>query len=414
MKTVVLVASSRSPSSCPQKISCFHTNVRQVLEKSYRGKEDGGADLALWPAATKVLKELGVGSNGPSDGNSCLVDSVDFWERKTYPVRRVRISKVDDTMTGSETGAVPVDAEGDHVGNDFLVETPQSVLKAVDMDAVVDGEGEPFRLVGRQAIMDALLPLVEERHVRPRLRVVRAKQSLPPAESKATVHVVRTRECGKEQPEEEPEEETISCRVLVGADGINSVCRMEVFESAAAVKELGITAGVERPESAPAVTTACAVGPRDGGETCYRGVLDLREVSPGATTEAAGLRRLFERDEKECPASMSIVYGDRIRFSWGFIDGARDTGYWFVKQLAEKRSKEGKERGTGTGIEDDGVQGKQIGEAWPEPLRTFARMTVKERRYVHRIQDRPPLERCVPGVHTQVGNIYFSFEHFCA
>lgn len=357
------------------------------MEKSERGSEDGGADLALWPAATKVLKELGVGSSDPSKGNGDSDEASDFWVEKTYPVRRVRICKVDEIVkNGAGVGHRNV---GDNDG--FLDATPNSILKAVDMDAVVEGEGEPFRLVGRQAVMGALLGLVENRHVRQGLRVVRVTQGLPPEELKATVYVARTMDRKTEPP---IPQETLACRVLVGADGIHSVCRLEVSASTKALKALVTGGDIKRtgPCGSPGAHTGAEGGPRDGGEVCYRGVFDLREGSD-ARVAAAGLGVLFKRDEEEHPSSMSVVYGDRIRFSWGFLDGVRETGYWFVKQLIDEAS--GGVGGNGTAGEHGGANAKQIGEAWPEPLRTFARVTGKDCSYVHRIQDRPPLDRYV-------------------
>lgn len=353
------------------------------MEKSERGSEDGGADLALWPAATKVLKELGVGSGDLSqgNGNGDSTEASDFWAKKTYPVRRVRICKVDGIVKdGAGVGYCDV---GDKDG--FLEATPNSVLKAVDMDAVVEGEGEPFRLVGRQAVMGALLDLVENRHVRQGLRVVRVNQGLPPEELKATVCVARTADCKTGSP---IPQETVACRVLVGADGIHSVCRLEVSASTKALKAMVTGVGVKRTGSCASTGafTGAEGGPRDGGEVCYRGVVDLRKGSD-ALAAAAKLGGLFKVDEEEHPNSMSVVYGNRIRFSWGFLDGVHETGYWFVKQLIGKAG--------GIDREHDGANADQIGEAWPEPLRTFARVTGKNCSYVHRIQDRPPLDRFV-------------------
>lgn len=351
------------------------------MEKSERGSEDGGADLALWPAATKVLKELGVGSSDPIKGNGDPTEASDFWAKKTYPVRRVRICKVDE-IAKNGAGVEHCDV-GDKDG--FFEATPNSVLKAVDMDAVVEGEGEPFRLVGRQAVMGALLGLVENRHVRQGLRVVRVNQELPPEELKATVCVAQTadRKTGSPIPQE-----ALACRVLVGADGIHSVCRLGVSASMKALKAMVTGVGVKRTGScgSPGAFTGAEGGPRDGGEVCYRGIFDLREGSD-ALAAAAKLGVLFKRDEEEHPSSMSVVYGNRIRFSWGFLDGVHETGYWFVKQLIGKAS--------GIDQEHGGANAEQIGEAWPEPLRTFARVTGKNCSYVHRIQDRPPLDRYV-------------------
>ncbi|CAN0393759.1 unnamed protein product [Ectocarpus sp. 8 AP-2014] len=155
----------------------------EILEKSPNGEDVGGADIALWPAATKVLKELGVGSAADSaagdDGDDDFVDLADFWGRKTYPVRFVRICKVDKNgVKKQQKPSSPAAA------------APETVLTTVDMDAVVTGEGEPFRLVSRKAVMSALLPLVDRGRLRRGVRVVKAEQSTPPGETTATVHIV--------------------------------------------------------------------------------------------------------------------------------------------------------------------------------------------------------------------------------
>lgn len=323
-----------------------------------------------------------MGSTEPADGDE-FVDLSDFWGRKTYPVQFVRICKVDRGNTAADKGSDKSDRPSVAAGGQAFVAAPETVLTKVDMGAVVDGEGEPFRLVGRQAVMSALLPLVEKDSVRRGVRVVRAEQSTQPGEPTAAAHI-RTG-LGESNPPER-----VNCRVLVGADGIHSVCRVEVSAFAALISTFrdddGGTASTpprENPAVA-AVTAVRATGARDGGEVCYRGVLDLRDGSPAAE---AGLRVMFEKDEEKRPNSMSVVYGDRIRFSWGFIDGARETGYWFVKQLTTKKSSD---RGEG-GAQQDDVQ--RLGKGWPEPLKTLAAMTGDECSYAHRIQDRPPLDR---------------------
>lgn len=363
----------------PFRTTLNHSGTtKQILEKSLSGEDDGGADLALWPAATKILKEFGVGSTEPAE-NDEFVDLSDFWGRKTYPVRCVRICKVENERESptSPRGAPAADVStaksgaggGGSTRSGLSVAAPEAVLTKVNMDAVVDGEGEPFRLVGRQAVMAALLPLVDKDSVRRGVRVVRAEQSVPPGETMATAHVAGG----------DASAERVDCRVLVGADGIHSVCRVAVSAAAAMLPALRDGTRVNPSTSSGAAPTAVrAADARDGGEVCYRGVLDLREGSPAAE---GGLRAMFEEDEERRPTSMAVVYGDHIRFSWGFIDGARETGYWFVKQLTG-----GKER----------QDARSLGQGWPEPLRTFVELTGEACSYAHRIQDRPPLDRYTP------------------
>lgn len=339
-----------------------------------------------------------MGSQEPGERGSA--DKPDFWEQKTYPVGPVRICKVDQQAQDASQASTPTSGPCDKNGRvQGFVPAPDVVLTTVDMDAVVGGTEEPFRLVGRQALMSVLLPLVDERRIRRGARVVRAEQSFPPQDSTARAYITTAAESivddgADSSPSDKPTKTQPSfttCRVLVGADGIHSMCRLEVSAAAAALATLGRenSAGHSSPSDLATATakhpSVRAVGPRDGGEVCYRGVLDLKEGSEAAT---AGLRTLFEKDEETRPRSMSVVYGDRIRFSWGFIDGTRETGYWFVKQLTEKKCD------TIDASKEDVVRNTpRVGEAWPEPLRTFARITPAECSYVHRIQDRPPLAR---------------------
>ena len=327
-------------------------------------------------------------------------DSSDFWEKKTYSIGLVRICKVDKPSNQGAPLPPPLppaasstagDDEGGGDGGVSFTAAPETVLTQVNMDVVVEGEGEPFRLVSRQAVMSSLVPLVDGGNIRRGIRVLRAEQSFPPGDMVAMVHLVGAGDGGGAAPLQASSgapigsrvEERITCRVLVGADGIHSVCRPEVYAATTTLSALRCAegGGALPRDRDRAATASRAAGPRDGGEVCYRGVLDLRNGSP-----AAGLRSLFEDDERKRPGSMNVVYGDRIRFSWGFIDGARETGYWFVKQLTVKREG-GREQG-------GGAQNERLGDKWPEPLRTFTRMTDQKCSYAHQIHDRPPLDRC--------------------
>ena len=399
----ISICERSSPTTDPRTVVVVGApETHQILEKSLDGEDVGGADLALWPAAAKILKELGVGSTEPADGDE-FVDLSDFWDRRTYPVRSVRICKVDNTKSLSGDGLPRAATAAVGGGDDarstgarpIVLAAAETVLTKVNMDAVVDGQGEPFVLVQRQAVISALLPLVDRDSVRRGVRLLRAEQSLPPGEPTATAHIAQA---GSDDGRGgsgggADSAERASCRVLVGADGIHSVCRLEVSAAAAALSSLrqedgeGAASASSSREQPAAATTVRAARARDGGEVCYRGVLDLRDGSPAAK---AGLRALFEEDEERRPNSMSVVYGDRIRYSWGFIDGARETGYWFVKQLTDnKRSHGDGEEGKEGGVQD----ARRLGEGWPEPLKTFAEITGEECSYAHRIQDRPPLDR---------------------
>lgn len=340
-----------------------------------------------------------MGSVESADGG--FVDVTDFWGRKTYPVHLVRMAKV--VHEPNEASSAASDSSPGDEGSIGVVPAREEVLTTVDMDAVVDGEGQPFQLVGREALMSSLLPLLPAENLCRGARVIRAEQTfLPGGKSAATAYMVKSANSRSSAQTSSSSSSSSSkagdavpgekrlCRVLVGADGIHSVCRPEVSAAAAADSLEDIVARGCKSSTAggfaaaPAAGAAAAVAPRYGGEVCYRGVLDLREGSA-----ASKLRPLFEENERARPGSMSVVYGDRIRYSWGFIDSAHETGYWFVKQLMEKEGKAAGSEGGGKGRGPSEMRG----QGWPEPLRTFTRLTDESCTYAHRIQDRPPLTR---------------------
>ncbi|CAM9554120.1 unnamed protein product [Phaeothamnion confervicola] len=368
----------------------------RVLERSRRGEKETGADLALWPSAAKILMTLGVGAapddddvkadkSGKANGNSsgscsesgnanctaAAAGQTSFWTERTYPVRTVYMSKATDLVGG------------------------ESILKVVSMDAVVAGTGEPFRLVGRRELMAALLPLVPEKALTYGVavqEVVERKlggndrnggngggRGTAAGAAGDNVAVV----CRKvPDPSDDPlgkaavlprkEVSTVGARIVVGCDGIRSVCRDHVTGGAS-----GGSGSV-----------------RYGGEVCHRGVLDLRDGSA-----AAPFRPFFEEQEQRKPESMTVTYGDRIRFSWGFLDGAHETGYWFVKQLDDGGG------GVGAGGTAGGSGGIWRPEAgWPDPVKTFAEFQADGETYVHPIQDSAPLPAWSTGGVTLVGD----------
>lgn len=349
-----------------------------MLEKSSLEEAEGGADLALWPAATKILKELGMGLTTTTDGDT--VDSK-FWVSETYPVHLVRISKVTNTRNKeppslSSSHSKGSDGDKSCESSSAIQHSPEEVLTTVNMDTVVEGQQEPFQLVGRKALMSALASLMQKDCVQQGVRVVEAEQIFTQQEQLAAVRIVKTEEAEGSAQKPASVEERRTCRVLVGADGIHSVCHGAVSAAAAAT-----VTGVDSHEVIASSAAASTEASRYGGEVCYRGVIDLKD---GSAAASAGVRCLFEEDEKRRPGSMCVVYSDRIRFSWGYLNSAHDTGYWFVKQLTG---------GKDTDARHDHVTPEQVWMKWPEPLRTLAKLTGESCSYVHCIQDRPPLER---------------------
>jgi 2-polyprenyl-6-methoxyphenol hydroxylase-like FAD-dependent oxidoreductase len=130
-------------------------------------------------------------------------------------------------------------------------------------------------------------------------------------------------------------EKTISGRIVVGADGINSFCRQFI---------------------------SCDTK-RDSGEVVYRGMCNLGDPQ---------LRNIFMESEKECPGSMSIYYGHEIRASWGLINEKATRGFWWIKVSADK-----------VGEQDN----------WPHPLKTLCQSTSQDQLYIHPVVDRLPINK---------------------
>lgn len=96
----------------------------KIIERYPEGGADGGADLALWPSASAVLRDLG------------LVDEA-WWEDETYRVR-------DSYITAQGSGA----------------NTPDAVLTKLNMDNVVGVGSTGFRLVERKKLLGQLRRLL--------------------------------------------------------------------------------------------------------------------------------------------------------------------------------------------------------------------------------------------------------------
>lgn len=99
-----------------------------VLEKKSRpntaNAHDSGADMALWPGAVTILRQLGV----PDE----------LFDRHCWPVDFVNMCNMDFSHSTS------------------------TVLKTIDMQNVTEGTGERFVLIARKRLMAALHSLVSE------------------------------------------------------------------------------------------------------------------------------------------------------------------------------------------------------------------------------------------------------------
>jgi len=134
-------------------------------------------------------------------------------------------------------------------------------------------------------------------------------------------------------------------KIIVGADGINSICRKMISSG-------------KNKESI-----------RYSGEVCYRGVVDLNQ-------DIKSLRELFQQNEKSKPHTMSIYYGTGIRASWGFINETCTKGFWWIKVKSEKEE----------------VVSHEVSN-WPQPLKLLYESTEKSQLYLHPVQDRIPTNK---------------------
>jgi 2-polyprenyl-6-methoxyphenol hydroxylase-like FAD-dependent oxidoreductase/1,4-dihydroxy-2-naphthoate octaprenyltransferase len=157
-----------------------------VLERRVAAAAEQGADLALWPGAVRIMRELGV---------------EDAWfERWCYWIDRVQMCNMEFA------GGVRAD-----------------VLKTIDMRRVVEGTGEHFCLVPRGPLMECLRSLVGPdggavvRYGAEVERVVESEEA-----DSATV-------CYRDA---EKVERHVTARVVVGADGARSALRARVVEQA--------------------------------------------------------------------------------------------------------------------------------------------------------------------------------------
>lgn len=158
-----------------------HTVV--VLERRGEADAEQGADLALWPGAVKVMRQLGV---------------EDAWfERWCYWIDKVEMCNME-----------------------FDGERRADVMKTIDMRKVVDGTGERFCLVPRQPLMECLRGIVASETIVYDAEVTRVVES----EELESATVQFTNGNGMER--------SVSARVAVGADGARSSMRRKVVDQA--------------------------------------------------------------------------------------------------------------------------------------------------------------------------------------
>eukprot|EP00188_Purpureofilum_apyrenoidigerum_P005524 Plantae.Rhodophyta-Purpureofilum_apyrenoidigerum.ctg7300.p1 GENE.Plantae.Rhodophyta-Purpureofilum_apyrenoidigerum.ctg7300~~Plantae.Rhodophyta-Purpureofilum_apyrenoidigerum.ctg7300.p1 ORF type:complete len:773 (+),score=131.55 Plantae.Rhodophyta-Purpureofilum_apyrenoidigerum.ctg7300:116-2434(+) len=254
-----------------------------VIECREANYVDDGADLGLWPSAIATLKLLGV--------------SASFFEEQTHRISRMYIKRIDNG----------------------------EVLKAIDLDAVVEGTGEGFMLVSRHALMGELRKLVDEKNIMYGCSITAVVSN----DTSATVSFRKS-----------TSDESIEAGVLIGADGAYSRCRRFIDREAHIVFK---------------------------NEVCYRGLVDLSGEPTREKTQAFDNAQL---------GIMELLLSERIRYSFGYLSKRKDEGYWFVKQRSDKEAKR---------LSQDELRAHI--SSWPVALQELYRSTEESRSYVHSIED---------------------------
>ncbi|PRP81745.1 hypothetical protein PROFUN_10845 [Planoprotostelium fungivorum] len=297
-----------------------HLNIPYVLvEMNGPGWVDTGADLALWPSSIKILKELGVEPR--------------LWSENSYVVYMTKISE-------------------DQRGQEH-----HDVMKQIDMEEVVHGTGESFRLVGRAAIMGSLKRL--------HAAITRAGSIVYNARA---IHIEQTEDRVRVEIKENTGDGSVTReligRLVIGADGVNSLCRRIINADQ---------------------TSHSAM--RYSGEVCYRGVSRISrdptdQVSCNGCDQLKKqqISQLYLRDEGQKPNSMTILHGDGFRASWGIIDGISTRGYWWIKIKSE--TPDTRIMASTTDI-----------SKWPHPFPALYEDTEADKIYVHAICDQLPTNR---------------------
>lgn len=300
-----------------------------VLERRGRQYANTGADLALWPGAITILRRLGIPSS--------------FFESECFPLHQVHMCNM--TFSNSNSAVANGNGSENHIELASLTEQERrtqrpvaEVLKTIDMNAVIEGTGEHFVLVSRQALMDALWSVV------------------PPSLVVCNAEVIRVTEPHDDHVEvsyiADGVEFELTSLLAIGADGARSHTRELVQPG------MGGSASIQYR-----------------GEVCYRGVLQidddldndvLDEISP-FKVEVRGLL-----PDSADAATMRINYGAGLRSSFGHMSHDGRTVYWWVKVI------------TPTVPEH---RGKLRHCTWPSPLRELHDMTPDNSFYMHAIED---------------------------
>lgn len=291
-----------------------------------------GADLALWPGAISVLRELGVDST--------------LFERDSFPLDAVRMCKMQ--FGGQDRTAM------------------SSTLTEINMRAVTESTGERFVLVSRSHLVRALQKLVnaDDHHTPVEVIYGASVEAVVESESRdmSIVHYV----LGSDEPRRGSR--SLTSRLVIGADGARSKLRKQIVDY---VNEDTV------PRSASAKVEFC-------GEVCYRGVLDLDELSVDLEDQVDAIRTLLDScqlvaaEGKPAKNYMQINYGAGLRSSFGYMNSDRTLVYWWVKQVSKVEPVH---------------SGKPDNPQWPPALQLLLQCTPEHSFYMHSIEDSQVLPR---------------------
>ena len=265
-----------------------------LLEKRDENAKDDGADLGLWPSSIKILKQIGIYS--------------DFWNEYSYSVKKVHMTKLNEK---------------------------EEVMNVVNMEKVVEGTGENFRLVGRKQLMSEINKIIQDNcKIKNKIKYNTKVNEIKILEDGVMVRIT----------DKDDKISEINGRIVVGADGINSICRTILNSNNKLDNEI-----------------------RYNGEVCYRGVCHL-------SNQTDEIKKLFFENEVKKPQTMSIYYGNGMRGSWGLINDKGDIGFWWLKVKSD----------CNTSI---------ITDKWPFPFKELYEITQKSELYIHPISDRVPINK---------------------
>ncbi|KAI9189495.1 hypothetical protein H9P43_000928 [Blastocladiella emersonii ATCC 22665] len=295
-----------------------------VLEKRPRGQADRGADLAVWPAAAKVLRRW--------------LPSAAWWHSNSFRIDRVFM----DRLFGHDDGTWST-----------------RPLRQVNMAGVTAPTGEQFRLVARSPLMTALADQLGDDDVLYGARVL----DLDERQDHILVRYAY-----------QDVEHTVRARLVIGADGVQSVCRRAMLANAARP----IVSNDDHVAPAASLSAVGNSEPRYAGEVCYRGLIDFTDPDPAVQA----LRREFEAVDEQRPHSMPLLYGVGLRASFSFINETKTVGCWWVKEASD-------ERYSVQGVGGWRARRKEVCN-WPEPLRQCHDLTRDEDLYLQDIVDREP------------------------